>query len=43
MTRQDICDAFDNNPNLTLSQLSRMTGKPVAELKRILMQGKPND
>ncbi len=37
MTNEDIMDLYDSNPDLTLQQLSRMTGKTVAELKRILM------
>lgn len=37
MSDQDIIDLYDSNPDLTLQQLSRMTGKTVAELKRILM------
>ena len=37
MTDQEIIDLFDRKPNITLWQLSVMTGKPVKELKRILM------
>ena len=37
MTNEQIIDLYDANPDLTLAQLSRMTGKSVAELKRILM------
>jgi hypothetical protein len=37
LTNQDIIDLFDLNPNLTLAQLSRITGKSVLELKQILM------
>jgi hypothetical protein len=37
MTDAEIWDLYDSNPNLTLAQLSRMTGKSVEELKRILM------
>lgn len=37
MTNEDIMDIYDSNPDLTLQQLSRMTGKTVAELKRILL------
>jgi hypothetical protein len=37
LTNQDIIDLFDLNPNLTLAQLSRITGKSVPELKQILM------
>jgi hypothetical protein len=37
MTDEEINDYYDSHPNLLLSQLSRMTGKSVEELKRILM------
>lgn len=37
MTDQEIIDYYDSNPNLTLAELARMTGKTVAELKKILM------
>jgi hypothetical protein len=37
MTNEQIIDLYDQNPDLTLAQLSRMTGKSVEELKRILM------
>jgi hypothetical protein len=36
-TDDEINDLYDLNPNLTLAQLSRMTGKSVDQLKRILM------
>lgn len=39
MTNQDICDLYDSKPDLTLAQLSRMTGKSVSQLKQILMEG----
>lgn len=35
--KQMIRDLFDRSPDLTLGQLSRMTGLTVAQLKRILM------
>jgi len=38
MTNQEICELYDSNPNITLSQLSAWTGLTVLELKRILMQ-----
>lgn len=38
MTNQQICDLYDTNPNLTLCQLAKITGKSVQTLKRILMQ-----
>ena len=37
MTRQEIRNLYDSNPNMTLSQLSKATGKSVAKLKSILM------
>ena len=36
-TDEDICFQFDMYQDTTLDQLSRMTGKSVAQLKRILM------
>ena len=38
MTDQQIREYYDINLNLTLSELSRITGKTKAELKRILLQ-----
>lgn len=37
MTNDEICDLYDTNPNMTLAELARLTGKTIAELKRILM------
>jgi len=37
MSDQQIIDLYDSNPDLTLAQLSRMTGKSIPELKQILM------
>ena len=34
---QKIRDYYDSHLNLTLKELSRMTGKTIAELKKILM------
>jgi hypothetical protein len=39
MSDREICDLYDRNPNMTLSELSRITGRSVAELKRLLMGG----
>lgn len=39
MTDAQIRDLYDTKPDLTLAQLSRMTGKSVTQLKRILMEG----
>jgi lipocalin len=38
--RQYIAEFYDSNPNLTLADLSRFTGKPVKELKAFLMEKK---
>jgi|TARA_A100000172_G_scaffold80978_1_gene72228 hypothetical protein len=37
MTDQEIKDLFDENLNLTLRELSNISGKSVEELKNILM------
>tara|TARA_R110002012_G_C11494254_1_gene596522 strand:- start:370 stop:489 length:120 start_codon:yes stop_codon:yes gene_type:complete len=37
MTDQEIRDLFDENLDLTLSELSNISGKSVEELKNILM------
>jgi hypothetical protein len=37
MSDEEISDYYDSHPDLTLAQLSRMTGKSVEQLKRILM------
>lgn len=37
MDNQDIIDLYDSNPDLTLQQLAKITGKTVQQLKRILM------
>lgn len=37
MSIEEIKDMYDCNPNMTLSELSRITGEPVSNLKRILM------
>ena len=38
--RQSIADFYDRNPNLTLADLSRFTGKSVPALKQFLMERK---
>lgn len=38
MDKQDIKDLFDSNLDMTLRELSRITGRTVKELKRILME-----
>lgn len=37
MTKDQICELYDSNPDMTLAQLSRISGKSVAQLKQILM------
>lgn len=37
MTDQEINEYYDSHLNMTLADLSRMTGKTIAELKKILM------
>jgi len=41
MTNQQICDFYDNNPNLTLAQLAQMTRLTVDQLKTILQTPPP--
>jgi hypothetical protein len=36
-TDEEINEYYDQHPDLTLATLARMTGKTVAELKKILM------
>jgi len=36
-TKAEIISFYDSHPDLTLAQLSRMTGRDVQELKRMLM------
>jgi hypothetical protein len=37
MTNKEIIALYDSNLNMTLAGLSRLTGKSINELKRILM------
>jgi hypothetical protein len=37
MTNAEIIELFDTNLNMTMAELSRITGKTIAELKTILM------
>jgi hypothetical protein len=37
MTPDQIRDYYDTHPNLTLQQLAAITGRAIAELKKILM------
>ena len=38
MSEDEIKDLYDTNPNMTLSELSRISGESVSNLKRILME-----
>ena len=40
MTNQEIKDIFDEDINMTVEQLARITGKTRTELMRILMENK---
>jgi hypothetical protein len=37
MTNDQIIDFYDRSPDLTLKELSQMTGLSVAKLKKLLM------
>lgn len=37
MNNHSICEFYDSHPDLTLAQLSVITGLSVARLKQILM------
>lgn len=37
MTDDQICSYFDSHPDITLADMSRITGKSIAALKKILM------
>ncbi len=37
MTNKQICELYDQNPNMTLKELSQITGLTIAKLKTILM------
>lgn len=38
MSKAEIRDMFDSNPNITIAQLARIAGKSTDEIKRILME-----
>ena len=38
MDKQDIKDLFDSHLDMTLRELSRISGRTVKELQRILME-----
>ena len=38
MDKQEIKDLFDRHLDMTLQELSRITGRTVGELQRILME-----
>lgn len=37
MTNKQIKDLYDSNPNMTLRELSRITGLSILDLKLILL------
>lgn len=37
MSNDEIKELFDNNPNMTLKQLSRISKRSVEQLKRLLL------
>jgi hypothetical protein len=39
MTNAEINELYERNINMTLAELSRITGKSIAQLKIILMGG----
>ena len=41
-SKYEIQDIFDRNPNMTLAQLSLMTGLSIDKLKSILMEKLPS-
>jgi hypothetical protein len=40
MTDKQICELYDSNPNMTLRELSKLTGIDIYLLKLILMRDK---
>ena len=41
MTNQQICDFYDNNPNLTIAQLAQMLRMTTDQVKAILQTPPP--
>ena len=41
LSHDDICRIYDNNLNMTLKELSNLTGYAVPYLKKILLEEKP--
>ena len=41
-TKYEIQDMYDSRPNMTLSELSRITGLSIDKLKAILMEKLPS-
>jgi hypothetical protein len=41
MTNQQICDFYDNNPNLTIAQLAQMLRMTPDQVKTILQTPPP--
>jgi hypothetical protein len=42
-TPADIVDYYDRHLNLTLRELSAMTGRTIASLKKIILQDEANN
>lgn len=40
VTKSEIREQYDNNPNMTIAELARVTGKSRAEIIQILMESK---
>tara|TARA_R100000541_G_scaffold37260_1_gene45195 strand:- start:549 stop:671 length:123 start_codon:yes stop_codon:yes gene_type:complete len=40
MNNNEIKDIYDTNINMTLSELSKITGKSIRQLKTILMESR---
>ena len=38
MPDRDIIDLYDRSPDMTLTQLSRISGRSLAYLRRLLME-----
>jgi len=37
MSDEHICSLYDHNPDMTLKTLAMITGKTIAEIKKILL------
>ena len=41
MTNSEIITMYDSNMNMTLLQLSRISGRSIPDLKKLLMSNRP--